>query len=272
MILIHKMKLKLLRRHTRNKTIQKQYKKMNTFIKKGRFLKEIQTCNSYCAPVWGRIHWYSYHLMVVLLCCVRLDKSNPNMNWFCAMQQNCSSILCLTQWKNYSLSTNREDEGRKVNWASNVKIKTNFTDIAPATQSCVAQHWMILWLLPWLVFLSFSLSFVFLFFSFLFFFFLPLGVFCARSPPETKTDSAIDSPDAQRQEWFAQYFSFWLTTNLQTQGFSMSTKLEKKKKNWDPKKKTKQNKKREKMLKLFVIYCHWSVWGSVHFRRSQLEV
>uniref|UniRef100_A0A671V4H0 Family with sequence similarity 184 member A n=1 Tax=Sparus aurata TaxID=8175 RepID=A0A671V4H0_SPAAU len=28
------------------------------------------------------------------------------------------------------------------------------------------------------------------------------------SPPETKTDSAIDSPDAQRQEWFAQYFSF----------------------------------------------------------------
>uniref|UniRef100_A0A3P8N8D5 Protein FAM184A/B N-terminal domain-containing protein n=1 Tax=Astatotilapia calliptera TaxID=8154 RepID=A0A3P8N8D5_ASTCA len=27
------------------------------------------------------------------------------------------------------------------------------------------------------------------------------------SPPETK-DSAIDSPDAQRQEWFAQYFSF----------------------------------------------------------------
>ena len=51
MILIHKMKLKLLRRHARNKTIQKQYKKMNTFIKKGRFLKEIQTCNSYCAPV-----------------------------------------------------------------------------------------------------------------------------------------------------------------------------------------------------------------------------
>lgn len=44
------------------------------------------------------------------------------------------------------------------------------------------------------------------------------------SPPETK-DSTIDSPDAQRQEWFAQYFSFWLTTNLQTQGFSMSTKL-----------------------------------------------
>ncbi|XP_034077711.1 protein FAM184A-like [Gymnodraco acuticeps] len=27
------------------------------------------------------------------------------------------------------------------------------------------------------------------------------------SPPETK-DSAIESPDAQRQEWFAQYFSF----------------------------------------------------------------
>lgn len=38
--------------------------------------------------------------------------------------------------------------------------------------------------------------------------------FCPWSPPETK-DSTIDSPDAQRQEWFAQYFSFWLIRNLQ---------------------------------------------------------
>lgn len=28
------------------------------------------------------------------------------------------------------------------------------------------------------------------------------------SPPETKDPSSLDSPDAQRQEWFAQYFSF----------------------------------------------------------------
>lgn len=59
------------------------------------------------------------------------------------------------------------------------------------------------------------------------------------SPPETK-DSAIDSPDAQRQEWFAQYFSFWSTTDLQTQRFSMSTELFKKKKKKKPMKKNKQ--------------------------------
>lgn len=46
----------------------------------------------------------------------------------------------------------------------------------------------------------------------------------SQSPPETK-ESAMDSPDAQqRQEWFAQYFSFWLTTA--PAGFSMSTKPE----------------------------------------------
>lgn len=75
------------------------------------------------------------------------------------------------------------------------------------------------------------------------------------SPPETK-DSAIDSPDAQRQEWFAQYFSFWSTTDLQTQRFSMSTELLKKKREkekTDEKKQTKNWKKSSNYLLFIVI-------------------
>lgn len=90
------------------------------------------------------------------------------------------------------------------------------------------------------------------------------------SPPETK-DSAIDSPDAQRQEWFAQYFSFWSTTNRQTQRLSMTTKcLLKKtgKKISDVKKKKKGWKK---CLKLFLLYCHSRFGCSVHFRSSQFQ-
>lgn len=92
--------------------------------------------------------------------------------------------------------------------------------------------------------------------------------FLSRSPPETK-ESTMDSPDAQqRQEWFAQYFSFWLTT--EPAGFSMSTKLEvwiKKKIQW----KKRNDKKEEKNVKLFVLYCHWFVDQHI-FRPSQEEI
>lgn len=91
------------------------------------------------------------------------------------------------------------------------------------------------WLPPWLVF------FCLWFYLFIYLFFLVIyALLSSWSPPETK-DSTIDSPDAQRQEWFAQYFSFWLTTDLQTQGFSMSTKL--KIKNKKLKKKKRKNVK-----------------------------
>lgn len=115
----------------------------------------------------------------------------------------------------------------------NEKKHRGMNDTAHTVHSCVKLCWINLWLLPWFLFLC------------LWFYFC-CGDFAlpSWSPPETK-DSAIDSPDAQRQEWFAQYFSFWLTTNLQTQGFSMSTKLGKKKK----KKKTVTKKKRKKKVK-----------------------
>lgn len=94
----------------------------------------------------------------------------------------------------------------------------------------------------------------------------------SRSPPETK-ESTMDSPDAQqRQEWFAQYFSFWLTT--EPAGFSMSTKLEtfesRKKKKFNGKKET-LKKEEIKNVKLFVLYCHWFVDQHI-FRPSQQEI
>lgn len=68
------------------------------------------------------------------------------------------------------------------------------------------------------------------------------------SPPETK-DSAIDSPDAQRQEWFAQYFSFWLTTNLQN-----TTRIQHVNQTWKRKKKKKTLQKKEKKCSNYLFF------------------
>lgn len=94
---------------------------------------------------------------------------------------------------------------------------------------------------------------------FSFFLFLPGGDFCARSPPETKTDSAIDSPDAQRQEWFAQYFSFWLTTKpAKHKDSACQQNLRRKKKKKTEIRKNNNNKKKtlKKMRKNVQTICY----------------
>lgn len=85
------------------------------------------------------------------------------------------------------------------------------------------------------------------------------------SPPETK-DTAIDSPDAQRQEWFAQYFSFWSTTNLQNtriQHVNQTLRGKKKQNKQKQKLKKKKKKKKKKEKLFFVIYCHRQVFGDL---------